>query len=512
MSLTRKRLLARALAEIVRAHVGLRLFPSRALAGRFDTDCLVGPPHECGHPDVRRIAAAVQSVSRRVPGSTCLVVALAACRLLHSNGYPARLCIGVRRGEVNANLLKAHAWVEYDGAIVIGELDDLAEYSPLARRSPFVEHSPARSQIVALLRNDSDRAWTGHARAEDVLAVCETEELAAIVHNTLVQLTEDEQWPGAVQDALASQSRDGLACELARAAELRAALAALDEDGIHPILFKGTALAYQLYASPALRPRCDTDLFIRRDECDRVRRVLGGLGYRATPYADGTFVHRQFEMQKQDRFGLLHALDFHWAVSTQIVFSDLLTYDELLSGSVEIRALGPGARGAGHVHALLVSSVHPAMHHRNAERLLWLSDIHLLASRLTEHELRQFVDLARAKRVGAICAAALERTCMVFATVLPPWTIADLRKTPDEPSAIYLRPGRRWHHELVSNLRALTEWSDRLRLLREVVFPSRQYVLEAYRLDASPFTTLLLPALYAHRNVRGLWNILQRRK
>lgn len=54
-----------------------------------------------------------------------------------------------------------------------------------------------------------------------------------------------------------------------------------------------------------------------------------------------------------------------------------------------------------------------------------------------------------------------------------------------EPSAGYLRPNRRWRHELASNVRGLLRWTDRLGLLREVAFPAPGYMLEAYGMPAS---------------------------
>lgn len=64
------------------------------------------------------IAWAVANVSRCVPMATCLTQALATDFLLSRMGYHGNLRIGVRLQE-NASLA-AHAWVEYDGGILIG--------------------------------------------------------------------------------------------------------------------------------------------------------------------------------------------------------------------------------------------------------------------------------------------------------------------------------------------------------------------------------------------------------
>jgi hypothetical protein len=68
------------------------------------------------HPhDVRW---AVLSAARFVPASTCLVEALAAQRLLSRSGLPAVVHFGVSREGAG---LEAHAWVESDGVLVVGD-------------------------------------------------------------------------------------------------------------------------------------------------------------------------------------------------------------------------------------------------------------------------------------------------------------------------------------------------------------------------------------------------------
>lgn len=66
-----------------------------------------------------RIAWAVTVAGRYVPGArTCLIQALAAHVLLERGGLPARLHLGVTKGEDGR--LESHAWVESQERIVIG--------------------------------------------------------------------------------------------------------------------------------------------------------------------------------------------------------------------------------------------------------------------------------------------------------------------------------------------------------------------------------------------------------
>lgn len=76
-----------------------------------------------------RIVWGVGIASRFMPGTqNCLAQALAARVLLGWQSSPACVCIGVARGEKGE--LKAHAWVESGGKIILGG-DDVSDYASL---------------------------------------------------------------------------------------------------------------------------------------------------------------------------------------------------------------------------------------------------------------------------------------------------------------------------------------------------------------------------------------------
>ena len=81
-----------------------------------------------------RVAWAMGALSRRSPGpTTCLALALVADTLLRRRGERSALRIGVKkRGAEVPGRLAAHAWVECGDLIVVGRLEDLAEYSIMA--------------------------------------------------------------------------------------------------------------------------------------------------------------------------------------------------------------------------------------------------------------------------------------------------------------------------------------------------------------------------------------------
>jgi hypothetical protein len=75
-----------------------------------------------------RLVWSVGVVSRFIPKATCLAQAITTQFLLQQAGHQARLHIGVTEAEKGG--LKAHAWVESQGKVLIGGVD-LNQYTHL---------------------------------------------------------------------------------------------------------------------------------------------------------------------------------------------------------------------------------------------------------------------------------------------------------------------------------------------------------------------------------------------
>jgi hypothetical protein len=341
---------------------------------------------------------------------------------------------------------------------------------------------------------------------------CRDDDLTGLVYDVIRKQDRANDWVESVRGALAAEARAHAAEELLRRRELMTVLAALTGAGIQPIVIKGMALAYSVYAMPAARRCRDTDLLVRRTELTAVRGTLARLGYAAAHQCEGELLFYQVALKKTDSLGLVHTLDVHWKISTQSLFAGLLTLDEIAAASTPLPALGIHARGAGPLHALLLACVHPVMHHRQALSLVWVYDVHLLASGLSASQFDQFAALARKKQAAAVCAHQLKLSARLMGTRIPDGLLEGLEAAgTSEPSAAYLRPDRRWRDELIWNLQGLSSWRERARLLREVTFPSARYILQAYRV-ASPAGRALLPALYLHRLTTGGWKVVTGRK
>jgi len=78
--------------------------------------------------EMGRIVQAVSTAGRYL-AANCLPQALATHAILSRRGVPVLLRIGAARNTVGA--FSAHAWVEHDGKVLIGQLEDLQRYVPL---------------------------------------------------------------------------------------------------------------------------------------------------------------------------------------------------------------------------------------------------------------------------------------------------------------------------------------------------------------------------------------------
>ena len=315
-----------------------------------------------------------------------------------------------------------------------------------------------------------------------------------------------EEWAAELVAAFQAAERHAVAVDCVRHAELLAVLAELSAAGVKPIVFKGTALAYSHYPAPHLRVRADTDLLVPANELPALADVLGRLGYVRPAETSGRLVSYQSHYHKRDRYGMVHAFDVHWRISNLQALANRFTYDELWECRVPLGALGPSVVTVDDGHALLLALLHRAGHHPGSRNLLWLYDLHVLASRLGPEETKRVGEIAGARGLAPIATDGLEaaRDCFGGAAVDP--VIDALRAgEPNRDAAVIHGP---WTQAgvLRLDLDALPDWRARGRLLREILFPSPRYMRARYGVRSN----LLLPGVYLWRVVSGMPKWLRR--
>ena len=354
--------------------------------------------------------------------------------------------------------------------------------------------------IVPALRHETVPWPEGAADGLDVALVsaAANEGVTALLATTPAV----ERWPEGVRATLNRVRRGEAAAEPIRRQDLIQVLAELRAGDVDALLMKGALMAYTHYPSPWLRPRLDTDLIVAPASRSRADAVLRGLGFRPGTHFSGDFVTHQFRYERPSQFEFNDVVDLHWKIANPHVFADAFTFEELAEDAVSVPALGPAARGLSAAHALVLACVHRVAHHDSSERLIWLYDIHLLASLMDAASGDQVARLAQVKQLRSVCAHGLSHAQARFATSSHGDWFNRLQSGVEssEPTAAFIRTDLKKIDVLVSDLRTLGSWRQRLTLIREHLFPPLAYMRTVYGVS----NPLLLPFTYVIRAVTGV--------
>ncbi|HEY1628861.1 MAG TPA: lasso peptide biosynthesis B2 protein [Tepidisphaeraceae bacterium] len=112
-----QRQMLHALLLVIAFRLGLWTLPYHSLQHIADR---VAARRAAALDEPQRIGRNITAMSRYVPGASCLTQALAAQVLLQRDGFTPKMRIGVARGELGE--FKAHAWIECNDQIIVGDL------------------------------------------------------------------------------------------------------------------------------------------------------------------------------------------------------------------------------------------------------------------------------------------------------------------------------------------------------------------------------------------------------
>jgi len=283
-----------------------------------------------------------------------------------------------------------------------------------------------------------------------------------------------------------------------RVRELVRVVSALETGGCAPVVFKGAALALTHYPDSWLRPRLDADVLVDPASRARAAAVLAALGYERPPMTSGRYVMHQEMHVRADAVVGEHVVDLHWKLANPNLLAALPGHADLRARAVAVPAPGGAVHVASPADALVIACVHRAAHHAGSEELLWLYDIHVVATRLTAEEWLAAARVAVQGRVSAIVRAGLELAAGAFGTVAPGATLDMLSAGAHEPSGVLLRPDLRPLDRVKADVRALGARAG-ANLIGEHLFPPAAYMREKYGLRSGA----LLPLAYARRIVGG---------
>jgi hypothetical protein len=326
----------------------------------------------------------------------------------------------------------------------------------------------------------------------------------------------DLGWPNAVLDACRKSAMIAAIWEMRHREILNRVLAGLSNIGVQPVLFKGSALAYNIYASPYLRSRSDTDLIVPEHARDEVNYVLQTLGFKSDFNLRGDLNSFQASYSLVDSVTYAHNLDLHWRISNSHVLAKLFSYEELASEARSLPTMGPDAKAAGTIDALLIACMHRAAHkqcpyfvddveHYGGDRLIWLHDIHLLLGEMQPRHCDEFLERAKRKGLEGVCLEGIELARACFNTLVPERVREGLSCLGQTGAASrYLSSSVMYQY--YANLTAVEGAENKVRFLTQLLVPSERYMRCKY-----PDVKLnWLPWLYLRRVARGLFKRLHR--
>jgi len=367
------------------------------------------------------------------------------------------------------------------------------------------EELPIDHLLAAVLRGepaDWPLAWHGSDHAARVTERIAYHGVAGLLAAEARRL---DDWPPEVLGPLRHQAIALAMWEMRHQVVLGELLAGLAGQKIRALLLKGTALAYDLYPTPATRARGDSDLLVAEEQLAAARAVLERLGYHRQPLDDGIaddLALQEVWSLKCDA-GTRHHIDLHWQVLNAPALRGVLDFATCAADPLPLPRLSPDALAMRRVLALLHCCVHRAMHlmspyfvdgvtYYGGDRLIWAKDIDLLAAALSADEWRQFGALAVSQGVAAVCLDGLGMADRALATPVPKHVLDTLSKAGVEPASTYLleqsQMGRAWQDFLA--IRGLTR---KIAYLGARAVPSEEFMRAKYR-DLAGRPLLLLRA------------------
>ncbi len=363
--------------------------------------------------------------------------------------------------------------------------------------------------LYALMRGEAE-TWPTvfKGKEKEVLERVDFHGIGGLLWHRILSKSDSIDWPGTIISNLRSSSRALVMWELAHKHFIETALQLFDEAGVRPILFKGTAMAYSIYAEPFLRSRGDTDLLVPHEKLSQVLEIFRARKFQYFQ-EPGDLVFRQGSILQPPDKSSDHIIDLHTRFNNSPLLADLFTYEELLERSINLPDLHSSAIGADPESQLIITCVHRAVHllapynvndkaYFSADRVIWIEDIKLLMENLDSEQWERFINLAQEKNVANLCREGLQDANRMLGAVLPDGVQKELANAVKSKVEVYLESGN-WTRYWM-NLMALESFMDRLGFLQQTFFPPANSLRKKYK-DA---LITWLPWLYFRRILGGL--------
>lgn len=290
--------------------------------------------------------------------------------------------------------------------------------------------------LVDLLRKDhAPLCFPSSPSGQDWEAIIDdaaAQWVTPLLYRWLTQSMEPGELPRAVVDSVRRQVAHLAAQNLILLGELRALLRVFAGSGVPCVPLRGPALAALLYGDATSRPMGDLDLLVRREDLDRVARVLRELGFREIDRRPGFARQYSYTLEFFREMPPSLLVEPHWTLAYP-PFCERLDMDAVWNRCVQGR-IGDMNTVLLHPDDLVLHLCLHLMHKREEAPLLWWYELDRLI-RLDQRTLgwHRLLQTAREAGVLGLVSEIMTRLVAEFDTPIPEMALAELYRCMEVP-------------------------------------------------------------------------------
>lgn len=239
------------------------------------------------------------------------------------------------------------------------------------------------------------------------------------------------------------------------------------------LIWKGSALAYEYYQDPSLRPRIDSDILISPEDKNKVFSILQQKNYQQKTFHGDLWGQVVFTCSTSAQE---HVFDVHWEVFAQQDLKELFSFSELWQERKKIPGLS--AYTVSDLAAVQLAVIHWVGHHFMHPEEHWLEDLRLLTAGRSPQWWDKLKHSCAQKKIAKIVHESLRITLGTS-----PWTTEEALNIPANPLDRLLVARRTRWHDFLSDFYFL-KGKKRLVFLHHHLIPDPRHLRLKYKTRA----------------------------
>ena len=289
-------------------------------------------------------------------------------------------------------------------------------------------------------------------------------------------------------------------------------LNAINRKSVNTLVIKGPSLAWSVYPDPATRPSADIDLLVKPDKYKSACAVLSNLGY-SSPYNrfdvfQPIFNSESFDLHENNK--RYAKVDLHWSLFQFHGQERDNNVEELFRRAITIETPFLSFNTLNPIDALVMGAFHMILHHPGTLRLTWVSDIALLASKLTTtSDWDDLIERTSRFKLRLAMEKALKSAQMWFGLRIPEgyddFTHWPMPEKTEKTELSYLTNKNAADIRLGGYLYTFRKSPNKIRYIFNFLFPPPHYVYATY----PPTRKWLLPFSYVRRWAHWIAKLFQ---